>query len=103
VHQAHSYASTDKVTLELVNHASTPVQCVSSDPTCTTAYDDPSFTIYDASAGVSKGAWAGTLHCQNLTNALAVTFSNYREFVKSETVLPPRTIGLTIAYRFSEK
>jgi len=106
VHQAHSYASTDKVTQELVTHDPVPAQCpltVPLNPECTTAYDDPPFTIYDASAGVSKRSWTATLYVQNLTDTLAITSANYREFVKSETVVPPRTIGLQVSYKFSEK
>ena len=104
VHQAHSYASTDKVTQELV--AAGGGACPTSaplNPQCTTAYDDPPFTIYDASAGVSKRSWTAVLYVHNLTNALAITSANYREFVKSEMVLPPRTIGLEVSYKFSEK
>jgi len=103
VHQAHSYASTDKVSLELVTHDPVPVACTQASPGCTTAYDDPAFTIYDAAAGIGKGNWETQLFVQNLNDTRAVTWSNYREFVKSETVAPPRTIGLRMTYRFSEK
>ena len=72
-------------------------------PACTTAYDDPAFTILDAAAGVGKGSWETQLFIQNLNDERAVTWSNYREFVKSETIAPPRTIGLRMTYRFSEK
>ena len=110
VHQAHSYASTDRVTQELVAPGGTQ-QCprpspsggVTLNPACTTAYDDPAFTILDAAAGVGKGSWETQLFIQNLNDERAVTWSNYREFVKSETIAPPRTIGLRMTYRFSEK
>jgi outer membrane receptor protein involved in Fe transport len=103
VHQAHSYASTDKVTLELVSHDPVPVGCSQARPGCTTAYDDPAFTIYDAAAGVGKENWEAQLFIQNFDDTRAVTWSNYREFVKSETIVPPRTIGLRMTYRFSGK
>jgi iron complex outermembrane recepter protein len=107
VHQSHSYASTDKVTQELVTHDPVPVECPRTpaplNPACTTAYDDPAFTLVDAAAGIGKGNWEAQLYCQNLTDKLAITWSNYREFVKSETVVPPRTIGLRVSYKFSEK
>jgi iron complex outermembrane recepter protein len=103
VHQAHSYASTDKVTLELVTHDPVPVACTQASPGCTTAYDDPAFTIYDAAAGVGKDTWEAQLFVQNFNDERAVTWSNYREFVKSETIAPPRTIGLRMTYRFSGK
>jgi len=103
VHQAHSYASTDKVTLELVTHDPVPVACTQASPGCTTAYDDPAFAIYDAAAGIGKGNWETQLFVQNLNDTQAVTWSNYREFAKSETITPPRTMGLRMTYRFSEK
>jgi outer membrane receptor protein involved in Fe transport len=107
VHQAHSYASTDRVTQELVTHAPVPVGCPTTpaplNPACTTAYDDPAFTILDAAAGIGKGSWETQLFVQNLNDERAVTWSNYREFVKAESIAPPRTIGLRITYRFSEK
>jgi outer membrane receptor protein involved in Fe transport len=107
VHQAHSYASTDRVTQELVTHDPVPVECPRTphplNPTCTTAYDNPAFTLYDASAGIGRGNWEGQLYCQNLSDARAITWSNYREYVKAETVVPPRTIGLRMTYKFSEK
>ncbi len=110
VHQAHSYASTDRVTQELVAPGGTQ-QCprpnpgapVTLNPACTTAYDDPAFTIYDAAAGIGKGSWETQLFIQNFNDTRAVTWSNYREFVKGETIVPPRTVGLRMTYRFSEK
>jgi outer membrane receptor protein involved in Fe transport len=107
VHQAHSYASTDRVTQELVTHDAVPVGCPRTpaplNPACTTAYDDPAFTILDAAAGIGKGSWETQLFIQNLNDERAVTWSNYREFVKAQTIAPPRTIGLRMTYRFSEK
>src|SRR5437762_1396930 len=106
VHQAHSYASTDRVTQELVAPGGAQ-QCprppAPLNPACTTAYDDPAFTIYDAAAGVGKSNWEAQLFIQNFNDERAVTWANYREFVKSETVAPPRTVGLRMMYRFSEK
>src|SRR2546421_7333976 len=69
----------------------------------TTAYDDPAFTIYDAAAGVGKANWEAQLFIQNFNDERAVTWANYREFVKSESIAPPRTVGLRMTYRFSEK
>jgi iron complex outermembrane recepter protein len=110
VHQAHSYASTDRVTQELVVPGGTQ-QCprpspgggVTLNPGCTTAYDDAAFTIYDAAAGVGKDNWEAQLFIQNFNDERAVTWANYREFVKSESIVPPRTVGLRMTYRFSGK
>ena len=105
-HQAHSYASTDRVTQELVVPGGAQ-QCPrppgALNPACTTAYDDPAFTIYDAAAGIGKSNWEAQLFIQNFNDTRAVTWANYREFVKSESIAPPRTVGLRMTYRFSEK
>jgi iron complex outermembrane recepter protein len=106
VHQAHSYASTDRVTQELVapgGGQQCPRPPGALNPACTTAYDDPAFTIYDAAAGVGKENWETQLFIQNFNDERAVTWANYREFIKAESIAPPRTIGLRMTYRFSGK
>jgi hypothetical protein len=88
-HQAHSYSSTNQLTVELngVTH---------------TAYDDPPFSTYDASIGVSKDAWTIQGYGENLSDARANLYSFYNEYVKSTTVNRPRTLGVRFSYRFSE-
>jgi outer membrane receptor protein involved in Fe transport len=85
-HQAHSYASTDRLTRTLQGG--------------TIAFDDPSFSTYAASAGVSRAAWEAQLYGENLSNTNAALYSSYAQWVKAETVNRPRTIGLRITYRF---
>ncbi len=85
-HQAHSYASTDQLTKTLQGG--------------TTAFDDPPFTTYDASVGVSKEAWDVQLYAENLTDTRANLYSFYREYVKSVDINRPRTLGLRFAYKF---
>jgi iron complex outermembrane receptor protein len=86
LHQAHSYASTD--------HVSTTLQGVS------VAFDDPGFSTYDAAAGVSKNAWTAQLYCENLSNTRADLVSDYSEWVKTNTINRPRTVGLRWSYKF---
>ena len=89
IHQAHSFASTDQLTKDLQGNS--------------IAYDQPGFTTYDASVGVSKDAWLVTLYGQNLTDVRADLYTNYRQWYKAETVNRPRTLGLNISYKFKGK
>src|ERR1700676_3061656 len=77
-HQAHSYSATGNIVI----------------------FDQPAFTIYDASFGVSKGAWNVQAYAQNLTDARADLFSNNNQFVPAETVNRPRTIGVRLGFKF---
>jgi outer membrane receptor protein involved in Fe transport len=86
-HQGGSYATTDRI--------STTLQGAS------VAFYDPSFTTYDASAGIGRGAWTAQIHGENLTDTRGVLFSSYNEWMKSNTINRPRTVGLQISYKFS--
>jgi outer membrane receptor protein involved in Fe transport len=50
-------------------------------------YDQPGYTLYDASFGVSKDAWAAQIFGQNLTNVLASTFTNSSQWIEQERLL----------------
>jgi iron complex outermembrane recepter protein len=89
-HQAHSYSSTDRLTTEL-------------NGTTHVAYDDPGFSTYDASAGISKDAWTVQVYGENITDTRADLFSFYNEYVKATTINRPRTLGLRFSFKFSEK
>jgi iron complex outermembrane receptor protein len=86
-HQAHSYASTDRLTLDLQGNS--------------IAYDQPGFTTYDGALGVSKDAWTAQFYGSNLTDVRADLFTNARQWYKAETVNRPRTLGLRFSYKFS--
>ena len=86
--QGGSYASTDQLTKTLQGQS--------------VVYYDPGFTTYDASTGISKGAWTVQLYGQNLTDERAKLFSSYNPFVKAVTVNRPRTLGLRFSYKFTE-
>ena len=85
-HQAHSYATVDKV--------STTLQGAS------VAFDDPGYSTYFASLGISKDAWKAQLYGDNLTNTRADLVSDYSETVKANTINRPRTLGLRFSYKF---
>ena len=77
-HQAHSYSATGHVE----------------------AYDEPQFTTYDASAGISKDAWTVQLVGQNITDTRAILFTNTNENILANTVNRPRTVGVKFSYKF---
>jgi iron complex outermembrane recepter protein len=85
-HQAHSFASNDRPTLDALGNSA--------------AYDLPSFTVYDGVIGVGKDAWLAEIYGQTLTDTRAELYANYKEWYKAITVNRPRTIGVCLSYRF---
>ncbi len=77
-HQAHSYSATGNIT----------------------TYDEPAFSTYDGSLGVSKDAWTAQVYGQNLTNTRADLFENGNQFITAETINRPRTAGVKFSYKF---
>ncbi len=63
-------------------------------------YDQPGYTTYDASLGVAKDAWSVSLFGHNLTDSDASTFTSSAQYIKSEVPLRPRTLGVTVGYKF---
>jgi iron complex outermembrane receptor protein len=63
-------------------------------------YEQPGYTTYDASCGVSKDKWMAQVYGSNLSNSDASVFTSSAQFIKSEVPLRPRVIGLTIGYKF---
>ena len=67
------------------------------------AFYDPGYTTYNAALGVSKDAWTAQLYGENLSNSQGYPFSFYSLFVKSNTVIRPRTVGLRFSYAFGPR
>jgi outer membrane receptor protein involved in Fe transport len=86
VHQAHSFATTDRETVDLQGNS--------------IAYDLPAFTTYDAALGAGKDSWLVQVYGENLTDARADLFANDTSKYHSVTVNRPRTIGLRVTYKF---
>jgi iron complex outermembrane receptor protein len=63
-------------------------------------FENPAYTIYDASAGISKDNWYANLYVENLTDSNASVFISTDQFIVEQTPLRPRVIGLTIGYSF---
>jgi iron complex outermembrane recepter protein len=63
-------------------------------------FENPAYTTYDASVGVSKDAWTATFYGENLSNSHKSTFVSTDQFIVAETPLRPRILGVSIAYKF---
>jgi len=64
-------------------------------------FENPAYTVYEASVGVAKDAWYFNLYCQNLSNSTASVFQSTDQFIVARTPLRPRVIGGTFGYSFS--
>ena len=78
VHQAHSYSAIGYIA----------------------NYDLPAYTTYDASLGIAKDAWMVQLYGQNVTDARYVTYIGDGQFVQTNFVGRPRTMGIKYSYKF---
>ena len=65
-------------------------------------YDQPAWTTYDASVGVSKGDWTVSLDGTNLTNVNKSLYTNAAQFIETETPMRPRVIELNFHYSFEK-
>jgi outer membrane receptor protein involved in Fe transport len=86
VHQSHSLATTDQLSLDPQGHS--------------IAYDLAAFTTYDGALGFGKNAWLVQVYGENLTDTRAELYANHTEWYKAVTVSRPRTIGLRFSYKF---
>jgi iron complex outermembrane recepter protein len=86
MHQAHSFSTTDRITLDSQGNSA--------------AYPLPAFTTYDCALGVSGDAWQVQLYGQNLTDTRAQLYANYDQRYKAVTVSRPRTLGLQVSYHY---
>jgi hypothetical protein len=66
-------------------------------------FENPAYTVYEASVGVAKDAWYFNLYCQNLSNSSASVFQSTDQFIVARTPLRPRVIGGTFGYSFSPR
>ncbi|HVH84329.1 MAG TPA: TonB-dependent receptor [Steroidobacteraceae bacterium] len=63
-------------------------------------FENPAYTMYDASAGIAKDAWYANVFIENLSNSNASVFVSTDQFIVEQTPLRPRVIGLTVGYSF---
>ena len=63
-------------------------------------FENPAFSLYDASIGVAKNAWTAELYGQNLTNVIKSVFTSSTQFVPAEAITRPRVLGVKVGYKF---
>jgi iron complex outermembrane receptor protein len=87
VHQAHSISSIASVTTAFRDQPGY-------------AYNQPGYTTYDASMGISKDQWTVHVYGENITDVRADIYENPNQFVDAKTVNRPRTGGLRFTFKF---
>jgi outer membrane receptor protein involved in Fe transport len=63
-------------------------------------FENPAYTVWDASFGISKDQWNVSIVAENLTNSNAAVFTSTDQFIVAQTPLRPRTIGMSIGWKF---
>ena len=63
-------------------------------------FENPAYTTYDASFGVSKDAWWVNAFAENLSNSHKSLFVSTGQFIVAETPLRPRVMGVQFGYKF---
>ena len=63
-------------------------------------FDNPAYSTYDASIGVSKDRWNVSIVGENLANSNAATFTSSDQFIEAQTPLRPRVLSMNFGYKF---
>ncbi len=63
-------------------------------------FENPAYTTYDASIGVSKDSWTLTAYGENLSNSNKSVFVSTDQFIVAQTPLRPRILGGSFSYKF---
>lgn len=63
-------------------------------------YEQPAYSTFDASLGLSKDNWTAQLYGTNLSDSNASVFTSSAEYIQAETPLRPRVLGITFGYKF---
>ena len=63
-------------------------------------FENPAYSTYSASVGVSKDSWYANFYCDNLSDSNASVFVSTDQFIVAQTPLRPRTFGGEFGYRF---
>jgi outer membrane receptor protein involved in Fe transport len=63
-------------------------------------FENPAYTTFDASVGVSKDAWYLNVFGENLANSNKSVFVSTDQFIVAQTPLRPRILGLQMGYKF---
>src|SRR5437773_11383624 len=63
-------------------------------------FENPAYTVYDASFGVAKDARGVNVYGENISNSNASVFVSTDQFIIAQTPLRPRVIGASVGYKF---
>jgi iron complex outermembrane recepter protein len=63
-------------------------------------FENPPYTMYDASVGCARDAWTAELYAQNLTNVIQSTWTSTAQFSLQQEITRPRVLGLRVGYKF---
>jgi outer membrane receptor protein involved in Fe transport len=63
-------------------------------------FENPAYTVYDASLGVAKDAWYLNVYAENLSNSNNSVFVSTDQFIIEQTPLRPRVIGAVFGLKF---
>jgi len=63
-------------------------------------FENPAYTVYDASCGIAKDNWYVNVYAENLSDSNASLFVSTDQFIVEQTPLRPRVLGLTLGYTF---
>jgi outer membrane receptor protein involved in Fe transport len=63
-------------------------------------FENPPYTMYDASFGVAKDAWSAEAYAENLTNVVTSTWTSTAQFSLQQEITRPRVLGVRIGYKF---
>jgi outer membrane receptor protein involved in Fe transport len=62
-------------------------------------FENPPYTMYDASLGVAKGAWSVEAYAANLTNVIQSTWTSTAQFSLQQEITRPRVLGVRVGYK----
>jgi outer membrane receptor protein involved in Fe transport len=60
-------------------------------------YRMPGYGLVDSQIGFSKDNWTVTIFGDNIFNSHASTFTNSSQYIRTSTIVRPRTYGVKIA------
>ena len=63
-------------------------------------FENPAYTLYDASCGITKDNWYVNLYAENLSDSNASVFVSTDQFIVEQTPLRPRVLGVAFGYSF---
>jgi iron complex outermembrane receptor protein len=63
-------------------------------------FENPAYSTYDASLGISKDAWNVSIAGENLANSNAAVFTSTDQFIVAQTPLRPRVFSVNFGWKF---